>query len=201
MVLRLCTDLAPASWLESSQLPDWDLVVRGPGGYDAYARLRFVPDPAFAGQSENDAAGDADLPSELEQLRSVLSVLRRHTTTPEDWYFAIWEGWGQSAFPVSVRSAARLHLPSRDYLLLTGSVDEYGTWMTPDRPEHFGWRERMPVPAFTWPADRAWYIANDVDPHFAVITAGQPVIDEVLAAVDLDVVPYDLQRGAPFFTA
>ena len=50
-------------------------------------------------------------------------------------------------------------------------------------------RARVPAPAFVWPADHAWCVASDVDPHGAGIGAGRPAIAALTAAPDLDVVP------------
>jgi len=38
----------------------------------------------------------ASLTGELSQpvLRAVCEVLRNHTATPEECWFAVWEGWG-----------------------------------------------------------------------------------------------------------
>ncbi|MGH3516842.1 MAG: hypothetical protein ACRDQ7_05385 [Haloechinothrix sp.] len=60
----------------------------------AYARLLFLPDPAYQGQSENDASLEADAPAETEQLRIVLEALARYTRTPDECYFCLWDGWG-----------------------------------------------------------------------------------------------------------
>jgi len=64
-----------------------------PFGYGGYARLRFLPDPAFDGQSECDVEGDAER-SDEEQMRMLLEVLATHTRTPEDCYFCLWDGYG-----------------------------------------------------------------------------------------------------------
>jgi hypothetical protein len=70
------------------------LVGFGPEGFPAYARLRFLPDPAYEGQSEDDVDVDEDAPTETAQLRAALETLTRHTRTPEDCYFCLWDGWG-----------------------------------------------------------------------------------------------------------
>ena len=68
----------------------WEqLVTFGPAGFPAYGRLRLLPDPAYVGQSENDV----DVAhSETAQLRVVLGTLTRHTRTPDDCYFCLWDG-------------------------------------------------------------------------------------------------------------
>src|SRR5262245_1538655 len=50
MTLTLCEDASAAAWITSSDLPWQQLVAFGPAGFQAYARLRFLPDPAYAGQ-------------------------------------------------------------------------------------------------------------------------------------------------------
>jgi hypothetical protein len=46
----------------------------------------------------------------------------------------------------------------------------------------------MPDFAFIWPADHAWCVANDVDPHWAGIGADVSAVSELLADPRLDVV-------------
>ena len=57
MTLTFCWDLSAADWIARSDLPWSQLVSFGPAGFDGYARLRFLPDPAYPGQSENDVVG------------------------------------------------------------------------------------------------------------------------------------------------
>jgi hypothetical protein len=95
VTLTRCSDLSAAGWLTASDRPWEHLVGFGPAGFPAYARLRFLPDPAYAGQSENDVDLDADAPSETAQLHVVLDVLSRYTRTRGDCYFCLWDGWGQ----------------------------------------------------------------------------------------------------------
>ena len=119
----------------------WEqLVGFGPEGFPAYVRLRFLPDPAYEGQSENDIDIDEDAPTETAQLRTMLETLTRHTRTPEDCYFCLWDGWVQTftvaaacssptrqtgtvrpgpqvatAFPPSVLRGPNVVIPNRAY--------------------------------------------------------------------------------------
>ena len=52
MSLRSCSDPSAAAWITSSKRPWHQLVTFGPSGFDAYARLRFLPDPRYDGQPE-----------------------------------------------------------------------------------------------------------------------------------------------------
>ena len=60
MSLSVCTDVSAADWLVGQDLPWYQLAVSGPIGFPAYARLRFIPDPTYEGQGENDASSPAD---------------------------------------------------------------------------------------------------------------------------------------------
>lgn len=195
MALTPCTDLSAASWLTTSRLPWTRLVTLGPAGFAAYARLRFIPDPVYDGQPESDVATDDDHRSDLAQLQAVLGRLVARTTTPDDWYVAYWDGWGPQAFPSSVLRAPLVRVPNRDYFLLRGQPSDV-TGATRTWPG----QQDLPTPlrpAFVWPADRAWCVTADVDPHWAGIGADRSTIAELLAATDLDVVPTDPAEEQP----
>jgi hypothetical protein len=208
----------------ASELPWQQLVGFGPGGFPAYARLRFLPDPAFEGQSENDVVvDDDDAPTETAQLLAVLESLTGYSRTPDDCYFCLWDGWGSDiwggdgvrivdpqatvvrqgpqiapAFPSSVLRGPKVVVPNRAYYLFRGSVPDFGNWgaadLWPGQP-----RLHMPNPAFIWPADRAWCVANDIDPHWAGIGADVPAIDRLLADPRLDVVAADPRQDQPAY--
>ena len=91
MTLTFCWDLSAADWITRSDLRWEQLVGFGPAGFDAYARLRFLPDPARPGQSENDVVGQD---SGTGQLPRLFEVLATHTATPDDCHFCVWEGFG-----------------------------------------------------------------------------------------------------------
>ena len=217
MKLTACSDLSAADWITGSDLPWEQLASFGPSGFTAYARLRFLPDPAYDGQSENDADFD-DAVSESAKLDAALQVLSRHTRTPDAYYFCLWDGWGSAVdsggsaplmnraaptsrsmstcgFPSSTarrvaEAAARpgiapsslssapsepkVVIPNRAYFLF--QVSELGDRdLSPGRL----WPD-LPDPAFVWPADQAWCLANDVDPHWAGIGADASAIDSSL---------------------
>ena len=223
MTLTLCCDLSAADWITASDRPWQQLAEFGPPGFPAYARLRFLPDPAYEGQSENDVDVDENAPSETAQLRAVLEVLTRHTRTPGDCYFCLWEGWGQQlhdddgtrtldlptdaigaepgidpSFSRSALHEPMVVVPNRAYFLFHGTVSELG-----DRGPAEGWPGQpgtgMADPAFIWPADHAWCVANDVDPHWAGIGADTSAIDQLVADPRLDVVPADPRADQPCY--
>jgi hypothetical protein len=233
VALTPCADVSAADWITRSDLPWQRLVALGPSGFEAYVRLRFLPDPEYAGQPEIGAADDA--PSEHDLLRAALEVLREHTRAVDDCYFCLWDGWGSDidgddgtqtidlgvpgerseryrdpiraprpspriapAFPPSVLNGPKVNIPGRAYFLFHGALSDFGDWgaaeESPGRP-----RTHMPDPAFIWPADRAWCVANDVDPHYAGIGADATAVGQLLDHPRLDIVPTDPRMEPPHY--
>ncbi|MEU8820112.1 hypothetical protein [Actinoplanes sp. NPDC048796] len=184
MTLRLCSDLTAADWIATSDV-DWHhLLTFGPGGFAAYARLRFIPDPVRPGQQEADYEGPAGDLTDTEKMGFALETLARHTTTPEDCYFALWDGWGD-AFP-----APKVLLPEREFFLFRGPLTSYGD---------DGVRDDLQPPAFVWPADHAWCLTADVDPHWAGVGASAAAVADLLTDTRVDVVRADPAAVQPFY--
>lgn len=218
MALTPCTDATAADWITGSDLP-WDrLVGFGPAGFGAYARMRFLVDPQHPGQSENDAPEPEDW---RERQRPVLlEVLAGYTTTPEDCYVCVWDGWGHAEPPVDdgatyhhgpvpdddarpglapgpaaarpATRAARVEVPNRAYWLFRGPLADAGPGDDPFRIEDA-------VPAFLWPADRAWCLADEVDTHWAGIGGPPELVDRLVGDPRLDVVRVDPAEEQPWY--
>ncbi|WP_457539630.1 hypothetical protein [Williamsia sp. R60] len=169
----------------NSDVEWYELAVFGPTKFDAYARLRFMPDP-----SDHDDADDEpdDGPSDDQaKVGRLCQLLRSATGTPDDCYFAIWAGWPNASD--LMRRSARMQIPNRTYYLLHGPLSDFGQW---------GVRESGHNPAaFVWPADHAWCIASDVDQHWAGIGANTSTVNRILAQRDLDIVTVDPDAGVP----
>ena len=193
MSLRPSPYCAAASWIINSELPWQRVLTFGPAAFDSHARLRFILDPTRAGQDETDGAVATGGLSETEQLNIVVSTLLSYTTTPQELFFAFWDGHG-FAMP-----GARFETPHREFFLYHGSVSENGSWdiATEDQAPGQPW---LPEPAYIWPADQAWCVANDVDPHWAGIGAGAEAIEALCADERLDVIPADPAQPQPFYT-
>jgi hypothetical protein len=205
--LTPCSDLSAADWIVESGIPWEQLVGFAPPGFPAYARLRFLPDPAFEGQSENDVDRDHDAPSDIALLRASMQTLTRHTDTPDACYFCIWDGWPlqsregvaePSVYPSSIPDGPRVVVPIRAYFLLQGDVSDFADWEV--ARAWVGQRRLLDAPPeFMWPADHAWCIASDVDPHWAGIGAATAAIDQLLADPRLDLVPADPRETQPAY--
>jgi len=203
--LDICSELSPADWIVASDLPWARLVTFGPAGFDAYARIRFIPDPTREGQQEHEADLDAS-PGEVDQWRRLLELVAVDTADPGDCYFALWDGWG---FP---RSAQRwptfgvprgARLPARAYFLFHGSLSEAAAWDGgyPAQAGIWGPPEFAGggAPAFVWPADHSWCITADIDPHWAAIGASAPLIGRLIDDPGLDAVEADPAQTPPAY--
>ncbi len=230
MSLAFCTDLSAADWIARSDLAWPRLVTFGPAGFEAYARLRFLPDPVRTGQRENDAAGE-DRPDPSPVLFEVLAAF---TSTPDDCHFCVWEGYGDTVTvntvsagdgavylddedalrtlgspdarpalaPAPVSSMPplpRVAVPERAYWLFRGPLADLGAW-----DSAHGWPDGVRLhgvePAFVWPADHAWCVASDVDPHWAGIGGSRSLVDRLVTDPRLDVVPADPAQEQPRYT-
>ncbi|MBY6540285.1 hypothetical protein HQ325_16545 [Rhodococcus sp. BP-349] len=198
--MTLIRDPDAALWLVSQNRDWWDLVVRGPLGFADYGRLLFIPDPVRPHMRESDVAGVPG-PSETEQIAGAVRTLAAHTTTPDECFFLVWNGWGNSpaAAPYSAPPVRVVHPPSgsaaREYYVLSGTLDDMSAWHTAGS----AWTDAhdAPIPAYIWPADRAWCVTNDVDPHFATIAGTTDAIDELIAAPGFTVVRDDPDEDPP----
>jgi hypothetical protein len=227
VTLTFCPDVAAADWIAHCDVPWQRLVEFGPAGFEAYARLRFLPDPVRPGQSENDAArGDW----RDQQLPILFEVLATQTTTPADCYFCVWDGFDQAGVviddgdayvdagtdpalfdpdarpgwrpaPIASTSSpyvSQVVVPHRAYWLFRGPVADLRSW---DAAE--GWPRSSRLggaqPAFVWPADHAWCLAWDVDPHWAGLGGTSALITRLVDDPRLDVVPADPTQEQPHY--
>ncbi len=182
MVLVHRTDTAPAAWLVSSQTPPDQLITFGPIGYEAYARLRYIPDPTSPGQFEGDADISADHLLEASQARLALNVLADFTETPDECFFCIWEGIAWHVLSAIERQGPLVTVPHRRYILFTVRLSDY------IEAGEARFDDSGLAPAFVWPADRRWCFTSDVDPHWAGIGADQAAVERLLNTSGLDVV-------------
>jgi hypothetical protein len=191
--LTPCPDTSAADWITHSTWPWQRLVSFGPEGFDAYARLRVVPDPQFAGQHESAIESTSPL-SEVAQVGVAVAVLSGHTRSPDHCFVARWEGWpgDVAGFAVAALEECRFDVPNRSFFLFDGSLADVETWASGSAGTAYR-------PAFVWAADHAWCVAFDVDPHWAGIGATVAAIDDLRADPRLDVVVADPQVEQPAY--
>jgi hypothetical protein len=184
MTLVYSADTTAADWLVRSGTPADQLMTFGPDVFEASARLRFIPDPLPGQHDEADVDLTEDHPSDIAQARRALHVLARFTSTPEECWFCLWEGYSTVPLPPEVRRGPLVEIPHRRFALLRGPLRDIDAWEA-----QLGDGDPIPPPALVWPADRRWCFASDVDPHWAGIGAEQAAVDALVADPDLDVVP------------
>ncbi|MGV9748236.1 hypothetical protein ACWDTG_25505 [Rhodococcus zopfii] len=194
MSLYLCTELSATKWLVDQGLPWYQLAGRGPSGYPRYARVRFIPDPRFSGQKSIDFDFDSEIPPEKVQVGIALDILAHHTSTPDECYFCMWDGWSSTEVHDDV---PKFRIPNRDYWLFRGTLADYADWNVSD-PARWPYGD-SPAPAFIWPADHAWCVTNDVDDHYATIGATEKAIDQIVNDTRIDAVVDNLEHDPPYW--
>jgi hypothetical protein len=111
---------------------------------------------------------------------AMVEVLRRHTGTPDEVFFGVWSGFG-----FIVGDAPALALPGRDHWLLRGPIDLAAANLAAEPSEQSA--------SLWWPADRAWFVATDIDLVATFVGGSAACIDDLLASPGLEAarVPVD----------
>ncbi|RLV54861.1 hypothetical protein D9V41_13635 [Aeromicrobium phragmitis] len=103
-----------------------------------------------------------------------------------DLFFALWDGSGHPQFD----SPPVLDLVIRSYRIARGTLDDWMTWAS---------RVGSTEPALCWPSDHRWFLASDVDPHWAGVGAAEPDIRALASDSVLHVEAADPTREYPSY--
>jgi hypothetical protein len=151
------------------------------------------------------------------QMRALASLLAAHTTSPDQCWFCLWEGYGylnpggMAPFTaVAVRAAwplrwLRLHA-ARRRLRRRKLRPVSGRRVTPNQARAYllfrgslsdaaGWEDG---PNLWWPEDRAWCVASEIDHGYSYVAGSSELISELLAHPDLEAVPAKITDGTVF---
>lgn len=151
-------------------------------------------------------------------VRELWPLLRKHTGTPENCFFAIWAGFGGLA--QFVRKAPSFELSARKFYLFEAPIQtiEKTFWSYDgDTPSHriisdFSVVRATPEevhktlsehPSFYqsanlwWPADELWCVATEIDFNSTLVAGSQKVIDTVISHGDLEA--YQLEPTDSFW--
>jgi hypothetical protein len=112
---------------------------------------------------------------------TVAAVLRAATTSPEDCWFGLSAHWDGR------RSAPVLEVPGRSFLLVRGPVGLAAANLVPE-PASQGanaW----------WPADRAWFVATDIDLVTTYVGGSAAAIAALLASPAVETAPATADQG------
>ena len=107
-----------------------------------------------------------------KQTEVLIEILRKHTNTPQDCCFAIWDGWGFSDLDELRFETAYLQLADRGYYLVQGPIE-----ISAQSISSLSWQGA----SIWWPQDREWCVATEVDLMWTYIGGKSACIDEVLA--------------------
>jgi hypothetical protein len=187
--------------------------IAGQNGREVHTEMLFetISQPS-GGVASDDDWGEPELGSLPLPERAVLvDLLGSATTTPDDCWFCVWDGFGGLD---DQGVSARVRLPEREYLLRRGPI-EAATDPTPRRrgpgsmtmiftqiPAPGAPAPKTPVlpdlwwkdqsPNLWWPADRAWIVATEIDHTWTYIGGPAVVIRSVLDHPDLEALPIEL---------
>lgn len=150
-----------------------------------------------------------------DALAPLCDLLMAHTTTPDQCFYCLWEGWGwidgsgwsitatvgaqmpvvqplTPAFSDRELSRPRVQLPGRDYLLFAGSLPMIaGTLRAGVDTGFWPHEERLweQSPNLFWPADHAWCVASEIDFDSTLVAGTPQLIEAVLRSPALDAWP------------
>ncbi|WP_326645418.1 hypothetical protein OG884_13085 [Streptosporangium sp. NBC_01755] len=114
---------------------------------------RFVSSDDQPGLWDNPPQ-EGSLP--VRQAARLARILTAYTATPEQCWFAVWEGFGGLGLPVEDEEIPRVEMPARPMLLLSGPLSAATTSFSAT-----SWLDQRA--GLWWPQDRTWCVATDVD--------------------------------------
>jgi hypothetical protein len=136
------------------------------------------PRPApWAGRGAEEGTLDA------ADLAVLIERLAEHTSTPEDCWFCIWEGYGWDGrpdmvdpIPPEVRAGPRVQLPHRRHLLHHGPITAARAFV----------ESQGQSPTLWWPTDRAWCVGTELDLSWTYVAGSRALITRLLADARLE---------------
>ena len=163
---------------------------------EAARRLGFDSVVALDRSREMDrirAAEDAGLQANLggpdmATATALVEVLAAATTTPDEVFVAVWEGFGDvpvQRFP----GAAHLDTYNRGHFLLRGPMTGV---LTPVAVSGFD----RPAAGVWWPVDRAWFVATDIGFEWTFVASDHPLMERLAADPRLEVAPTTFSAAA-----
>ena len=185
-------DIAEWSGRKAHPLMAFERISSSRKGYGAGSRP-WTKDPISGSLDREDAI-------------DLARFLAEFTKTPENCFFAVWEGYGQftpgamsilttsggqSQFPPpEILASPRLTGVGRNYLLYSGPLSAISSFF-----ESF-WRES---PTIWWPEDRTWCISTDIDLDSTYVGAQERCVTALAEDSRFEVLPTSLD--APVYLA
>ena len=142
-----------------------------PTVFDAYARILY---PARNGMPHRTTPAKTVAAWHV-QLPSITEVLARSTKTPDECWFAVWEG--NTALDDIRVTAPTAEIAGYNYFLLRGPIERATDTL------------RGLSPNLWWPNDHAWCVAQHFDFPCAYIGGSRDAVADLLALTDIDSSP------------
>jgi hypothetical protein len=122
----------------------------------------------------DDAPALGHLPEHV--AATLAALLRRHTTTPDDCWFGL-----SSPGPAPGTAAVQLVVPARAFHLVRGPVELAAANLVPEPHSQSAnaW----------WPADRAWFVATDIDLVTTYVGGSATLVEALLGTPGLECAP------------
>jgi hypothetical protein len=146
---------------------------------------RPVGSPSRDGYESGPRYNPGSLPR--DQRVVVIEHLRRATSTPDDCWFCVWEGFGGMDHQ---GMDERVELPARSYLLARGPIVD-AVQSVLDAP----WDQS---PNLWWPCDRAWFVVTEIDYAWTYVGGSHALIEALLHEPRLEALPA-LLNHKPFY--
>jgi hypothetical protein len=176
------------------EVADWSgLPLRPDSQFHSIALPPIRPAADAPWRSQGPSSGSL-FPADAEALAE---ILRTWTTTPDNCWFCLWEGYGwdnivlatrgepspvlPDPIPETARQGPRVHLPARDYLFYSGPVEAVLATVPLANSEQ--------TPNLWWPADRTWCVASEIDLAWTYVGGPADMIERVLASEDIEALP------------
>jgi hypothetical protein len=116
---------------------------------------------------------------------ALVEVLRRHTRTSDDVFFGVWSGFGFIVGRTPI-TAPTLALPAREHWLLRGPIDLAAGNLAEEPAEQSA--------SLWWPADRAWFVATDIDLVTTFVGGSAACVRDLLDHPGLEAAPVPVDQ-------
>jgi hypothetical protein len=182
----------PQMQFHSIAVPAWPEQVSGPVPWNGEPRLGVLSKP---------------------QARALIGLSQRYTSTPDDCWFCLWEGYGYLTGAASGQTAWKEFSPSqrpqrpprwhlrRPRPRPIGNLPDQKRVRLPNRDYLLfrgplsraeGWEDG---PNLWWPDDHAWCIASEIDLAYTYVGGRQELIDAIVGHPAIEALPAMLTDG------
>jgi hypothetical protein len=171
-------DGEPIRWREAAE----QLAFASVRELDATRDLHSIPAAERAGLHAHQ--GELD----RYTAQALVDVLGSATATADDVFVAVWVGRGDVP-PQRFPGAAEIPVPGRAHFLLRGPLEGVLRSISIGNSE-------QPVAGIWWPADRAWFVATEIDFDWTFVAGTEALIERLAGDERLEATPIDLDAEA-----